>query len=333
MTSPAPRRGRSRKAVGLVVPYLVTVFVLVTLNFILPRAMPGNPVEAQLSVGSPTFVYDEQARAELNAYYGLDRPLVEQYGRYLADLARGDLGVSISNHTPVAKLIKAKLPWTLLLAATSVLLATAIGFLAGIHAGWRRQRRSDTSLLTAFVVSQNIPSFILASLALLLFAVQLQWFPLGGERTPFSSYGTLESIADIGRHLVLPALVVASEVAAFQFLLTRSSVVSQLGSDYLVLGRVKGLTERRLKYRHVARNAALPIVGNTAVQLGLSITVMVFVERVFAYPGIGGLLYQSISTRDYPVIQGGFLVVTLLVLSLNFGADLIYRRLDPRTRA
>jgi len=314
------------------VPYVVTVFVLVTLNFMLPRAMPGNPVEAQLSVGSPTFVYDDKARAELSAYYGLDRPVVNQYGRYLSDLAHGDLGVSISTHTPVSKLIRAKLPWTLLLAFTSVAIATLLGFLAGVHAGWRRQRRSDTSLVTAFVVSQNIPSYILASMALLVFAVQLHWFPLGGERTPFASYGTLESLADIGRHLLLPALVVASEIAAFQFLLTRGSVVSQLGADYLVLGRVKGLKERRIKYRHAARNAMLPVVGNTAVQLGLSITVMVFVERVFAYPGIGGLLYQSIGARDYPVIQGGFLVVTLLVLTLNLGADILYRRLDPRTR-
>lgn len=306
--------------------------MLVSLNFLLPRAMPGDPIDAQLRVGSPTYVYDENARADLAAYYGLDRPIGAQYLDYLADLAQGDLGRSVSTRTPVSKLIKDRLPWTMLLVTTGVAIATVLGFLAGVHAGWRRERRSDSGLLTAFVTLQNVPSFVLASLALLVFAVQLSWFPLGGARTPFSSYGTLASVADIIRHLTLPALVLATEVAALQFLLARGGVVSELGADYLVLGRVKGLTDRRLKYRYAARNAMIPVVSNTAVQLGLAVTGTVFVERVFAYPGVGRLLFESIGDRDYPAIQGCFLVITVLVLTLNFLADILHRRLDPRTR-
>lgn len=315
----------------MAVSYVVTVFALVTLNFVLPRVMPGDPIEAQLSAGSPTYVYDETARANLAAYYGLDRPLGVQYVDYLAGLARGDLGVSISTRTPVSTLVATRLPWTLLLVATGVAMATVVGFLAGVTAGWGRERRSDRSLLAAFVSLQNVPSFVLASLVLLVFSVQLAWFPLGGARTPFASYGPLGLMADVARHLTLPALVLATEVAALQFLLARGSVVSEMGADYLVLGRVKGLTERRLKYRYAARNALLPVVSNTAVQLGAAITGAVFVERVFAYPGIGRLLFESIGGRDYPAIQGCFLVITVLVLSLNFGADVLYRRLDPRT--
>ena len=319
-------------AFGQVVRYAVTLFVLVSLNFLLPRVMPGGPIEAQLSIGSPTYLYDDEVRAELSAYYGLDRPLGAQYVSYMVDLARGDLGVSIATLTPVSKLIADHLPWTLLLSATGVAIATAVGFLAGVRAGWRRERRSDNSLLAGFVALQNMPSFVLASLALLLFAVQLGWFPLGGARTPFSSYGSFEAAVDVAHHLALPALVVATEIAAYQFLLTRAGVVSELGADYLVLGRVKGLKERRLKYRYAARNAMLPVVSNTAVQLGLAITAGIFVERVFAYPGVGSLLFGAIGSRDYPVLQGCFLVVTVLVLTMNALADVAYRRLDPRAR-
>lgn len=331
MTKVAGREvAKSRR--GLVVSYVATVFVLVSLNFLLPRAMPGDPVEAQLSAGSPTYVYDSRARAELAVYYRLDRPLGEQYLNYLAELARGDLGVSLSTRTPVSKLISARLPWTMLLVTTGVALATVVGFLAGVHAGWRRERRWDRRLLAGFIAVQNVPSFVLASFVLVVFSVQLGWFPLGGATTPFASHGTVATVADITRHLALPALVLATEVTAFQFLLTRGSVVSELGADYLVLGRVKGLSERRLQYRHVARNALLPVVSNTAVQLGLAITGTIFVERVFSYPGVGRLLFESIGGRDYPVIQGCFLVITVMVLTLNFLADGVYRRLDPRTR-
>lgn len=330
MTSTSAR-SRARRVAGRIVPYAVTVFALITLNFMLPRALPGDPIEAQLSAGSPTFVYDDEARAELAAYYGLDRPLLEQYGDYLTGLVSGDLGVSTTTRTPVAKLIRDKLPWTLLLALSSLALATAAGFFGGVLAGWRRDRRSDRALLTGFVVLENIPSYVLGSLALLVFAVQLGWFPLSGHRTPFASYGALGTVADVAHHLALPATVLAAQVAGFQFLLTRASMVTQLGADYLVLGRVKGLPERRLKYRHAARNAVLPVIGNTAVQLGLSITVMVFIERIFVLPGIGRMMFDAIGARDYPVLQGGFLLVTVTVVTLNFLAEAAYRRLDPRT--
>ncbi len=328
---PATPARKRRSGFGLVGSYLATLFALVTLNFLLPRAMPGGPIEAQLSAGSPSYVYDEAARARLSAYYGLDRPLVVQYGDYLKGLARGDLGASLSTRTPVSRLIVDRLPWTLLLVGTGVALATVGGFLAGVHAGWRRERSADRGLLIAFVALQNVPSFVLASLVLLVFSVQLGWFPLGGAVTPFASYGTVAMVADVGRHLALPALVLATQVAAFQFLLARGSVVSELGADYLVLGRVKGLAERRLKYRYAARNALLPVVSNTAVELGLAVTSAIFVERVFSYPGVGRLLFESIGGRDYPVIQACFLVITVLVLTLNLLADVIYRRLDPRT--
>jgi peptide/nickel transport system permease protein len=315
-----------------VTPYLLTLYVMVSLNFLLPRLMPGGPVEAQLTIGSPSYVYDSAAREALSAYYGLDRPLGAQYLTYLGGLARADLGLSTTTRTPVATLIADRLPWTLLLAGTGVGIATVVGFLAGAHAGWRREHWSDRTLVAAFVGLQNVPSFVLAALALLVFSVHLGWAPLGGARTPFVDLGPLALAADVALHLVLPACVLAAAVAAFQFLLVRAAVVTELGAEYMVLGKVKGLSRRQLKYRYAARNALLPLVGNTAVQLGAAVTATVFVERVFAYPGVGRLLFDAIAGRDYPVLQGCFLVITVLVLATNLAADIAYRFLDPRAR-
>ena len=315
------------------ITYLVTVFALVTLNFLLPRLMPGDPIDALFASGSPNYVYDDQTRAALAAHYGLDQPLLSQYGDYLAGLVTGHLGHSIVTREPVTALIAGHLPWTLLLMGTATALSTAVGVLGGVHGGWRRGRPVDRGMLAVFVGLQNVPAFVVASLAAFVFAVKLDWVPLAGAQTPFASLGPVASVADIAHHLVAPATVLAIGLAGYQYLLTRASVVGELGADYLVLGRAKGLTERRLKYRYGARNALLPVVSQAALQLGTAVTGTVLVERVFAYPGIGHVLFGAIASLDYPVIQGCFLVFTVLVLSANLVADLLYRRLDPRTGA
>lgn len=330
-TEPA-RAVRSRQAWWVpVVTYLVTGFALVTLNFLLPRLMPGDPIDALFSSGSPNYVYDEQARAALAAYYGLDQPLISQYGAYLKGLLTGDLGHSIVGNEPVAELIAGQLPWTLLLMGTATALSTVVGIIAGVHGGWRRGRPVDRHLLVVFILLQNVPAFLLASLAAFVFAVKLGWVPLSGAQTPFASLGPVASVADIAHHLLAPAIVLAIGLTGYQYLLTRASMVGELGADYLVLGRAKGLTERRLKYRYGARNALLPVVSQAALQLGTAVTGAVLVERVFAYPGIGNTLFEAIASLDYPVLQGCFLVFTVLVLSANLLADLLYRWLDPRT--
>jgi len=317
----------------VLVSYLVTMFVLVSLNFLLPRAVPGDPIDGLLASGSPTYVYDEQARAELNAYYGLDRPLGAQYAAYLGQLATGDLGRSITTRAPVSELILDRLPWTLLLMGSAVTLATVIGVVAGVHTGWRRGRLPDRGLLAVFVAIQNLPAFLLAFLVLIAFAVHLDWFPLAGAQTPFGSLDPFSAVLDVLHHLALPAGVLTVGLMTQQFLITRAGMVSELGSDYLVLGRAKGLTERRLKYAYAARNAILPVVSLVAFQLGAAVTGTVLVERVFAYPGLGLLLFDSIRENDYPVLQGCLLVITALVLSANAAARVLHSRLDPRTTA
>ena len=319
---------------GLVASYALVALVLVTLNFFLPRALPGQPIETLSDPRSATFVGDARTRDAVEAYYGLDRPPAEQFGRYVSDLAKGDLGTSIRYHAPVADLLANRMGWTLLLVLTSVGFATAVGMIAGVRSGWRRGRPADRRLVSLFVVLDNVPSFFLASVVAYVFAVRLGWFPLSGARTPFAeSYGALRQVADVAHHLVLPAAVLALQFVTFQYLVMRASMVSELGSDYLLLGRAKGMSEHVLKYRYAGRNALLPAVTVATLHIPLAITAAIFVEAVFAYPGVGRLMFEAVGDRDYPLMQGCFLMLGITVLTANLLAELAYRRLDPRTAA
>jgi len=309
----------------------VTVAFLVALNFFLPRAMPGDPIDALLAQSATNFRFGEETRAALEEYYGTDRPVVEQFGHYVSRLAHGDLGRSIDTNASVASDIGRRLPWTILLIGTSLLLAAIGGLVAGVHAGWRRGRRADRVLMVSLLAVREFPAFLLASLLLFVFAVKLGWLPLSGAQTPFSgSFSLVRKTTDIARHLLLPALVLTVGLTAGNYLVMRAGMVQELGADHLLLGRAKGLRDRTLKYRYAARNALLPVVGLTALQIGFVVTGDVLIERVFAYPGLGGLIFESIGSRNYPTIQGVFLVVSVSIVTVNALADALYRRLDPR---
>jgi peptide/nickel transport system permease protein len=322
---------RSRRWRAALATYLLVVFFLLTLNFFLPRALPGDPIAGLSNPHSTKYVSEDATRAKVERYYGLDRSLTSQYVHYLGGLARGDLGTSIHYNAPVARVMKSRLGWTLLLLGTALALATAVGMLAGVHSGWKRGRPVDRGFLGLFLATDNFPTFFVASTAAYVLAVKLGWFPLSGARTPFSgSWSLPHRVADVAYHLALPALILALTFVTYQFLIMRASMVGELGSDYLLLGRAKGLDERVLKYRYAARNALLPSITVLGLQMGFAITAAIFVENVFAYPGLGGLMFNAVPDRDYPLMQGCFLALTLIVVTANFLADLAYRRLDPR---
>ncbi|MPZ67530.1 MAG: ABC transporter permease subunit [Pseudonocardiaceae bacterium] len=317
---------------SLTFTYAVTVFILITLNFFLPRALPGDPITSLLESGTPSYVQNDELRAELEEYYGLDRSVLEQYADYLGNLAQGDLGVSIRYNVPIAELVGERLPWTLLLISSAMALAIVVGWISGIHSGWRRGRPVDRGLLSVFLALRSFPVFFLGSIALFVFAVTFDLVPLAGARSlSAADMGPLERVGDIGYHLLLPAVVLASQFAGGHYLLMRAGMVGELGSDHLRGGRAKGLRERRLKYRYAARNALLPVVTVTTLQLGSAVTGSILVETVFAYPGMGRLVFDSIEFRDYPALQACFLILSLFVVTANFLTDLLYRRLDPRT--
>ncbi len=322
---------RSRGWWVAIAGYVATVFALVTFNFGIPRLMPGDPIDALMAFGSPTYVLDDVTRTRLNEYYDLDAPLILQYGDYLSGLLRGDLGVSIYNNRPVSTDLGGRAGWSLLLIGTGTVISVLIGIPLGVQSGWRRGKRVDRGLLAFFLAYQNLPIFVLGSAAFVVLTVKLGLFPYGGGSDPFNDYTGLGKLIDVGRHLVLPAIMLGLDAATYQYLVMRSSVVGELGSDYLLGGRAKGLRERRLKYGYAARNALLPVVTVIGLQFSLAFTTVIFIEGIFSYPGVGFYLAEAVATRDYPAMQGAFLVLTVAVVATNLVVDLLYRRLDPRT--
>ena len=317
------------RTVGL---YVVTLWAVVTLVFVLPRALPGDPLQSLDDPDSGTFVEDNRSRELVAAYYGLDKPLISQYGTYLRDLADGELGWSISQKTPVSTLLGRRLPWTLLLVGSSLALASVISFVAGVTAAWRRGSIVDRALIVSMSTARAIPEYAISSILLISFAVFLPIFPMAGGQRPFATYpSSFAAAADILDHLVLPMTALTIGLMASKFLIVRNTVVATLGEDYMLLARAKGLPPRLLKYRHSGRNVLLPFLTALGVQAGFAVNASLFVETVFAYPGIGTLIGGAVTARDYPLLQGTFLMLALAVIAANFLIDMAYRWLDPRT--
>jgi len=326
--SQRPEYGRTLALYGL------TLLTVVTLNFVLPRVMPGDPLGALVDPDSRTHILADEARARLTAYYGLDRPLPEQYVVYLGSLIRGDLGWSISQKAPVADLIAAHLPWTLLLMLPSILLATAISLLVGGHAGWVRGTIADRALLIGCVALGATPVFLVGIALLLVCSVRLGALPLAGSSTPFAVYSSpLEQAFDVLSHLALPLASLTLVMIGRDFLLVRTSMIAVLGEDFMLVARAKGLSDRALKYNHALRNALLPVVTRFSMQMADAVTGAVLIETLFAYPGMGRLMLNGVGARDYPLLEGCFLVTGVVVILANLVADLSYAWLDPRTRS
>lgn len=328
---PAPARPRWTSFAQTIGLYVITLWAVVTLVFVLPRAIPGDPLQSLDDPDSGAFVEDTQTRERVAAYYGLDRPLPSQYGSYLSDLADGDLGWSISQKSPVSALIGRRLPWTLLLVGTSLALASLLSFLAGVTAAWRRGSLVDKALIVTLSGTRAIPEYAIASILLVCFAVFIPLFPMAGGQRAFARYPSAwAATSDVLRHLVLPMAALTIGLAANKFLIVRNTVISTLGEDYMLLARAKGLPRRMLKYRHSGRNALLPFLTALGVQTGFAVNASLFVETVFAYPGIGSLVGSAVTARDYPLLQGVFLMLALVVIAANLLVDLAYRLLDPR---
>ena len=329
--------GRDRRhghpALRIASLYLPTLLIVVGLVFVLPRSMPGDPLSVFDDPDNNAFISDTESRERLLDYYGLDDPLPTQFAHYVSRIARGDLGWSIARNAPVSELVRQHLPWTLLLMGTSLVLAAAASYLAGVASAWRRGRALDRGLLVTLTAVNAVPEYALAAVLLIVFAVVFPVLPLYGARTPFAGDGGLAAVADVAEHLVLPAGALTLSLVGTKFLLVRNTVLSSLGQDYMLLARAKGLPERLVKYRHAGRNALLPFVTVLGIQAGFAVGGSVFVESVFSYPGMGTLILRAVDARDYPVLEASFLVLALVVLVVNFGLDLLYARLDPRVLA
>lgn len=322
---------RTERRSSRILQYVLVLLIAITLNFMLPRMMPGNPLA--LLAGADVGLLSPEQRAEVAARAGLDRPIVDQYTSYLGNLVQGDLGFSYRQKRPIVDMILERLPWTFLLAGSALLFSAVVGVALGAFSAWRRGRPTDLTLLGLMIALDSLPSFWLGMLFVSLFAVQLGFFPSGGAITAASSLEGVDLALNIASHAVLPVLTLSLLSVPGVYLTMRYAMLSVLGEDFIRTARAKGVSERRVLFRHVARNALAPVATVLALRLGLAFGGTVVVETVFSYPGLGRLIFEAVSGRDYPVMQATFLVFTVAVLLSNLLADVLYPLIDPRARA
>lgn len=313
--------------------YLVAFLVAATLNFIIPRMMPGDPADVILANAGGQI--PAEARDALRATFGfLDRPLHAQYLTYLGSVFTGDFGTSVKFFpAPVSQLLARALPWTLFLTGLALLLSFSIGTLLGILAAWRRGSRIDVILSPLALALQSIPAMVVALTGLYVMAIRHQWLPLGYAYDPqLDPAMTLEFAGSVMTHAVLPVTTLTIVLIGGYLVTMRNNMIGQLGEDYVHMAEAKGLSDARVRYSYAARNALLPSVTALAISFGALFGGSLVTEVVFNYPGVGNLLYLGITARDFPLIQGQLLIMTLAMLCANFLADLAYVVLDPRLR-
>jgi peptide/nickel transport system permease protein len=304
---------------------LLLVLLLIGINFFLIHLAPGDPV--YLLAGQSG---DEKYYEFIRAKFGLDQPLTTQLWIYYKNVLRGDLGFSFHQQQPVAGVVFSRVPPTLLLMMTALIISSITGIFFGVNAAQRANTFVDRTMTLFSGLSYSIPSFCLGQIILLLFSLHLGLFPSQGMISANREASGIAQWLDILSHLVLPATTLAIMQSAMIARLTRTEMLKVLSEDYILAARAKGLTERLVLYRHGLRNAMLPIVTILGNDLGTMLSGAVLIETVFAWPGLGRLMLESISSRDYPVLMGLFLLVSIGVVLANLLTDIIYFRLDPR---
>ncbi|MBO3731817.1 ABC transporter permease [Glycomyces niveus] len=317
--------------------YAVALWAALTLNFAIPRMLPGNPVDILLAKLQQR---GGQITPETRKAYALllggddSQPLWRQYLDYLGNLFQGDLGVSVSYYpAPVSEVIGQSLPWTVVLVGLATVIAAVLGVALGAFVGWKPGTWLD-SLIPATTLLAAVPYFWLALLLTYLLARVLGWFPLqGGYDVVLTPGWNPEFIASAIQYGFLPALTIVLASIGGWLLGMRNMMVSTLSEDYILTAEAKGLSPRKILRSYASRNAVLPSVAGFAISLGFVVSGSVITEQVFSYPGIGGRLLGAVSNNDYALMQGLFLFITLAVLGANLVVDLLYGLIDPRTRA
>jgi peptide/nickel transport system permease protein len=315
--------------------YLVTAWAAITINFFIPRMMPGNPVELLVSRLSQNGPVSPGLYHSLAVAFGLNTnsSLITQYFQYWGELFHGDLGLSITYYpSTVTSVIATALPWTIGLVGTATVIAFIVGTVIGTLAAWRRGSWLDVALpSTAFL--QAMPYFLVGLVAIEIFGVKLGWLPISGGYTPGLSTSFSGSfLASASSHALLPGATIVLTSMAGWMVGQRNVMITTLDQDYVLVAQAKGISQRRVMIMYAARNAILPNFASFAQALGFVVSGALLVELVFSYPGIGFVLLNAVNNEDYPLIEAIFLIIVLAVLAANFIADLVYVGLDPRAR-
>ncbi|MEU6978855.1 ABC transporter permease [Streptomyces sp. NPDC046371] len=318
-----------RHAAGKVAGAAVSLLAVLVTSFFLFRIIPGDPVKA-MTHGLPT---SAEQLATLRHQFGLDQPVWQQFTDYCAKALSGDLGTSFQFRTPVGELIAQKLPATLLLTGTAVVLYSALGLWLGTRSAWRHGSLGDRLNTGVALTLWSVPSFWLGLLLIIVFSVGMGpipgLFPTGGMESGTGETGFAYAL-DVAHHMVLPVLTLVAVGYAQTLLVMRSSLLDEMGGDYLTTARAKGLRDDVVRRRHAVPNALLPTVTMVFINLGHVVAGSILVETVFSWPGLGGLFYQGLSVPDLPLVQGLFVVFAGAMIVMNLIADLLYPLLDPR---
>lgn len=321
-------KGFASFAIKKVIAAIITVLAIIVANFAIFRLAPGDPI--RMMFRDPRVSAEQMAL--MREKFGLDEPLWGQFVCYIRQLARGDLGISFWQKRPVLEVIAERIPQTLLLMLVALSIAVIIGIILGAIAGWRSGTKIDSTILTISLTMYSIPTFCLGIILLLIFAFTFSIFPLGGISTPATGLTGFAYWRDVSWHLFLPAGSIVIWYVGEYILLTRSSMVDVLGQDYIVTARAKGLKESAILRNHALRNALLPVTTITGINLAFVAAGVIEAETVFSWPGIGRLWYDAVMKRDYPVLQGLFLMFAIMLVVANFSIDMLYGYIDPRIK-
>jgi peptide/nickel transport system permease protein len=307
---------------------IIVLWAIATILFLMFRLMPGSPLTAYID---PTFT-EEQAEI-IRRQFGLDEPLFIQYLKFLQNVVQGNLGVSFFQKEPVWDLLMDVFPNTIILTGTAIVVAYIYGVIFGSILAWKRGSVFESGGLLATLMTRAAPEFFVGMLFLSILSFNYRWFPSSGIAKPgviFDSIWQQLASGDFWMHLILPALTLAIYLQGLPTLLMRNSMLEVLDEDYVIMARMKGLAEWRIMLTHAARNAMLPIVTAMTLGVGYAVGGNVVIETIFSWPGIGRMLVRAVSARDYPLAQGAFLLIAVVIVVMNFVADVLYTFLDPR---
>lgn len=312
------------RRVAQAVPIVLGIAIF---NFMLVHMAPGDAVDVLAGeAGGANPEYVEQLREQ----FGLDQPLPVQLGKYLVNVATLDLGFSFRHNMPVVDIILQRLPATLVLMVCAIALAFSLGVFLGVTAARNVNRVLDRVISVGALLAYATPIFWIGLMLILLFSVRLGWLPSSGMETIGADYTGWARVVDLARHLLLPSVTLALFYMALYTRLMRASMLEVYGLDYITVARAKGVPERRVAYRHVLRNALLPMVTMLGLQVGSLLGGSVLVETVFGWPGLGRLAFEAVFQRDFNLLLGILLLCSVLVVLVNILVDLLYARLDPR---
>lgn len=312
---------RALQGLGLVLVVVVTLFLLIQLA-------PGDPITALTG----NYPMPPTYKQEMTEKFGLDKPVHEQLIRYLAAVSRLDLGYSFRYQAPVAVVVSERIGATVLLMGSGMLVAVIIGLTVGVVSSLRPYSIFDNMGTVTALAGYSIPLFWLGQMLMLVFALKLGWLPAQGITSVKENYTGLSHVVDVLKHLIMPMTVLSMRYIAINARITRASMLEVLREDFVTTARSKGLDEWTVIVKHAFRNALLPVVTVIGVNFGFLLTGSALTETVFSWPGVGLLTYEAIDTRDYPVLMGVFMMVSIMVILANFVSDVVYALLDPRVR-